>query len=142
MKKFMISLFITLFMLTATCFAYSATSGRTDSNNAFRIAVQAPANSKLIYDKMPAFTLTTKSTSGKPIYATMYFYDGVTGKFLQKRTVNGSINFIPPYERRSYIVIIKGSQTVVWTVRKNTKATGNRYNYEVYRMNYSPDAVG
>ena len=146
MKK-IVSVFVMLLMLIVgtTCFAASSVSGRTDSYNAARLVVQAPQNSKLSYSKMPAFTLTFRTKDGKMAEGAMYFLDGRTGKVISSRNVYGGTNFVPPGERRSYIILFYprySNQVVYWSIKRNYKAVGNRYFYELYTMKYSLGAVG
>ena len=145
MKK-ILSVFVLMFvMFCSTCFAFSATSGQTTTHNAFRITVQAPSVPNLIYAKMPAFTFRLWPINGTPsnkANGTLSFYDGKTGEFLGSQNVYNTVNFIPPKERRSYIVAIWSDRPVKWDVRKNTNAVGNRYFYEVERANHNGGAVG
>ena len=142
--KNIVSVLMALVVMFAcsVCFANSSASGRTNYTNAMKIVVQAPQNSSLSYSKMPAFVLTFRTSSGAMATGTMSFYDGQTGKHLETRNVTGGTNFVPPKERRSYIVIFRSNQVAYWRVTKNTKAVGNRYFYELYTGMYWPKAVG
>ncbi|MBQ1866885.1 MULTISPECIES: hypothetical protein [Selenomonas] len=146
MRKFL-SLLVALLIMAAgsVCFAASSVSGSTNGSNACRINVQAPNNSKLSYSKMPAFIVTFKDTKGKAANGTMIFVDRSTGKVLSSRSVYGKTNFVPPNERRSYIVVFKPkvkNQVIKWTVQKNHSAVGNRYFCELYTTNYHIKSVG
>ena len=145
MKKILTAFVVMFVMFCSTCFAFSGTSGQTTTHNGFRIAVSAPSMPKLVYAKMPAFTFKLWPINGRPsdkINGTLSFYDGKTGEFLGSQNVYHTVNFIPPKERRSYIVTVWSNQPVKWSVVKNTKAVGNRYFYEIERTNYKRAAVG
>lgn len=132
-------------MVGSVCFAATSASGSTNSSNAVRIHVQGPNNSKLIYAKMPAFILTLRDSKGKAANGTMIFVDKSTGKVLSARKVYGKTNFVPPNEKRDYVVVFKPAvknQVIKWSVTKNTSAVGNRYFYELYPTSYRIKAVG
>ncbi|MDD6133660.1 MAG: hypothetical protein PUB49_02960 [Selenomonadaceae bacterium] len=132
-------------MVGSVCFAASSANGSTNGSNACRIDVQAPSNSKLSYSKMPAFIVTFKDTKGKAANGTMIFVDRSTGKVLSSRSVYGKTNFVPPNEKRSYIVVFKPNaknQVIKWRVEKNHSAVGNRYFSELYTTSYRIKAVG
>jgi hypothetical protein len=132
-----------MMLFGVTCFAASSTSGSTNANNAVRIVIQGPSNSKLIFDKMPSFKLTFKTSNGKSANGTMVFCDGNTGNVISSRSVYGGTTFIPPGERRRYIVVFipSGNQNIYWSVKKNNRVFST-YNYEVYPMRYHIGAVG
>jgi hypothetical protein len=145
MKKFISVLVMLLLLIGTTCFAASSANGQTNSYNAARLVVQGPQNSKLSYSKMPAFTLTFRTKDNKMIEGYMFFVDGKTGKIIQSRYVCGGTNFVPPGERRNYIIVFYprySNQVAYWSIKKNYKAVGNRYFYELYTTKYSIGAVG
>ena len=146
MKRILSVFVLMLVMFCSTCFAFSATSGQTTTHNAFRIVVSVvPSNSTPVYAKMPAFTFRLWPLNGSPsnkANGTLYYYDEQTGQLLKTENVYGSVNFIPPNEKRRYIVAIWSDKPVKWEVRKNTKAVGNRYFYSVERTNYKGGPVG
>jgi hypothetical protein len=94
---------------------------------------------------MPAFIVTFKDTKGKAANGKMIFVDRSTGKVLSSRSVYGKTNFVPPNEKRSYIVVFKPNaknQVIKWRVEKNHSAVGNRYFSELYTTSYRIKAVG
>lgn len=142
-----LSLMVAVFVMLvgSVCFAASSASGSTNGSNAVRIHVQGPNNSKLIYAKMPAFILTFKDTKGKAANGTMIFVDRSTGKVLSTRKVYGKTNFVPPNEKRDYVVVFTPAvknQVIKWSVTKNISAVGNRYFYELYPTSYRIKGVG
>lgn len=146
MRKYFSLFAALLLMLTGTvCFAASSASGSTNASNAVRIHVQGPNNSKLIYSKMPAFIVTFKDSKGKAANGEMIFVDRSNGHVLSASSVYGKTNFIPPKEKRDYIVVFKPkvkNQVIYWSVKKNTSAVGNRYFYELYPTKYRIASVG
>lgn len=145
MKKVFASVLLILMLICSTCFAASTASGRTNYHNAARLVVQGPQNSNLSYSKMPAFKLTFKYSNGKMAEGYMVFVDGKSGKVLQSRYVCGGTNFVPPKERRSYIIVFYprySNKVAYWTIKPNHNAVGNRYFYELYTTNYHVGAVG
>lgn len=145
LKKIFSCIFLLLVLLCSTCFAASSVSGNTNSYNAARLVVQGTQNSKLSYSKMPAFRLTFKYKDGKMAEGRMYFVDGKTGKVISSRYVCGGTNFVPPGERRSYLIVFYpkySNKIAYWTIKPNYNAVGNRYFYELYKTNYHIGAVG
>ena len=75
----------------------------------------------------------------------MFFVDGKTGTVIQSRYVCGGTNFVPPDEHRNYIIVFYpcySNQVAYWSIKKNYKAVGNRYFYELYTTKYNIGAVG
>jgi len=140
MKKIILTI-ITFCMLFTTCFAASSASGNLNNNNALRIVIQGPTNSKLIFDKMPSFKLTFRTSNGKPANGYMIFADGRTGEVISYRYVSSGTTFIPPGERRAYIVVFTSNKNIYWTVTRNNRVFST-YNYELYPMRYHLGAVG